>query len=346
MTSASTAPSQVLKTPSDLAQEQEQEQEQEQVKLRHESKSSTTLARAPNRVDERATDVDMPPVVKRKTKRKDGNSRVSRNSPSSHGHEHEHEHLHGKEKETGEVLPSPAGKKNESMQVSMKRGENDVVQVLVKRREKSRKVDESDAPASTVNAPEPLTQRPASPQPPSQQSPTQQSSALPPPKSTPTPSVAPFKAPPSALLPMHMPSRRRQASSPISKSEVEAARALGVVLFYPLEKHINDPSLLEELLAYLSFHEFMALSSASKRIRTMLEDRKELREAVLDRYLATVGYTRWEFETKEPLELTLKVCVRPSFQKRCFLRQKKISSFHAGSQFLPPRRVHPGPPIC
>ena len=99
------------------------------------------------------------------------------------------------------------------------------------------------------------------------------------------------------------------------------------MLFYPLEKHISDPVLLEELLAYLSFQEFMALNSASKRIRKMLEDRKELREAVLDRYLATVGYTRWEFETKEPLELTLKVCVRPSLRERRFLRKKNFFSF-------------------
>lgn len=110
---------------------------------------------------------------------------------------------------------------------------------------------------------------------------------------------------------MHAPSRRRQASSPISKGEVEAARALGVVLFYPLDKHVSDPGLLEELLAYLSFREYVALRSTSKRIHTMLEDRKELREMVLERFLATVGYVTWEFGIKEPLELTLKVCVRP-----------------------------------
>ena len=339
MTSASTAPSQVLKTPSDLAQEPTQEQEQ--LKLPPESKSSTTLARAPKRVDERAAGEDMPPVViKTKTKRRDGSSRASRHSHSSHVHEHEHRH--GKEQETGEdMLPSPESKKN------------DIVQVLVKRGEKSRKDDVSDAPASTANAHSPVTQPPTpqrspSPQPPSQQLTAQQSPVLEPPKPTPIPSPAPSKPPPSAaraLLPMHVPSRRRQASSPISKSEVEAARALGVVLFYPLEKHINDPGLLEELLAYLSFHEFMTLNSTSKRIRAMLEDRKELREAVLGRYLATVGYTRWEFEIKEPLELTIKVCIRPSFRERCFLRGS-FPSFHAGSQFLSPRRVHPGPPIC
>lgn len=309
-TSASTAPSQLLKTPPDLVQEQEQEQQ-----------SSITLSRAPNPVDERAADVDMPTKSGRvvKTKRKDGHSHVSRNSQSSHEHEHEHEPRHGED-----VLASSASKTDDVVQVSMKRG--NVVQVLVKRGEKTRIEDVSDAPALTVNAdpPTPATQPPAtqrspSPHPPSQQPPTQQ-----PPKSTPTPSPAPFKAPPSAartFLPIHMPSRRRQASSPISKGEVEAARALGVVLFYPLEKHVSHPGLLEELLAYLSFQEFMTLSSTSKRIRAMLEDRKELRETVLDRYLVTVGYRQWGFEIKEPLELTLKVCVRPPFRERYFTQK-------------------------
>jgi hypothetical protein len=313
VTSASTAPSQVLKTPPDLAQEQEQR------KSPPESKSSITMSRTPDCVDGLAADVDMAvesgPAVK--TKRKDGHSH--RDSQSSH--EHEHRSRHGKAKETGE---------EDGLAISPSK-DNSVIQVLVKRREKSRKEDVSDAPVPTVNAdpPTPATQPPAtqrspSPQPPSQQPPTQN-----PPKSTPTPSPAPFRAPPSAartLLPMHMPSRRRQASSPISKGEVEAARALGVVLFYPLEKHVNDPGLLEELLAYLSFQEFMTLSSTSKRIRTMLEDRKDLRETVLERFLVTVGYRRWGFEVKEPLELTLKVCVRPLVREGFFLRQNIIFS--------------------
>ena len=280
MTSASTVPSQVLETPSDLAQEQEQ------PKLPPSTKSSSTIAKASNHEDKQAVGMDMPaksgPVTK--TKSKDGHLHVSRESLSSH----EHEHRPGGEKE--EVLPPVTSKKNV------------IVQALVKRGEKVRMRDVSDAPASADRAP---TQ-----QVPTQQSPAQQ----PPPKSAATPSPTPSRAPPSAartLLPMHAPSRRRQASSPISKGEVEAARALGVVLFYPLDKHVSDPGLLEELLAYLSFREYVALRSTSKRIHTMLEDRKELREMVLERFLATVGYVTWEFGIKEPLELTLKVCVRP-----------------------------------
>ena len=271
MTSTSTAPSQVLETPSDLAQEQEP------PKLLPKTESVTSLVKTPNHGDEADMDVSARSV----TKSKERHSLVSRSSQSSREHERKED-----------VLPPPTSKKN------------DIVQVLVKRGEKSRKVDVSYAPAPTSL---PTQQSPAQ-QPSVQQPPTQQ-----PPMSTSTTSPVPSKAPPSAartLLPTYVPSRRRQASSPISKGEVEAARALGVVLYYPLDKHIRDPRLLEELLAYLSFHEFVALSSTSKRIHTMLEDRKELRETVLERFLATVGYVRWDFGTKEPLELTLKVCVR------------------------------------
>jgi hypothetical protein len=121
---------------------------------------------------------------------------------------------------------------------------------------------------------------------------------------------------------MHMPSRRRQASSPISKGEVEAARALGVVLFYPLEKHVNDPGLLEELLAYLSFHEFITLSSTSKRIRTRYSRTvRSCGRRCSSGFLPLLATHGGSFGLKEPLELTLKVCVRPPLREGCFLRQ-------------------------
>jgi hypothetical protein len=40
----------------------------------------------------------------------------------------------------------------------------------------------------------------------------------------------------------------------------------------------------------------------------MLEDTRDLREEVLERYLGTVGYNRWDFgKKKEPLVLSLRV---------------------------------------
>jgi hypothetical protein len=79
-------------------------------------------------------------------------------------------------------------------------------------------------------------------------------------------------------------------------------------LIYPIEEHLSRPELLSVLLYYMQFSEVLALSSVSKVIRNMLEDRRELREEVLERFLGTVGYTRWDFGKKrEPLVLTLRV---------------------------------------
>lgn len=77
---------------------------------------------------------------------------------------------------------------------------------------------------------------------------------------------------------------------------------------YPLVKHLSEPSLLAALLNELSFPEWMALWSLSKEVRTMLEQVRELREEVLERYLGIVGYVRWRWEpqTPEPFRLTLK----------------------------------------
>jgi hypothetical protein len=79
-------------------------------------------------------------------------------------------------------------------------------------------------------------------------------------------------------------------------------------LIYPIEQHLSHPELLSSLLYFMQFPEVLSLSSVSKVIRNMLEDRRELREEVLERFLSTVGYTRWDFGKKrEPLVLTLRV---------------------------------------
>lgn len=77
--------------------------------------------------------------------------------------------------------------------------------------------------------------------------------------------------------------------------------------FYPIEMHLSYPVLLAATLPYLQFPDTLSLSSSSKVIRNMLEDRRELREEILERYLGTVGYTRWDFgKKKEPMVLTLR----------------------------------------
>jgi F-box domain len=80
-------------------------------------------------------------------------------------------------------------------------------------------------------------------------------------------------------------------------------------LVYPIEEHLVIPELLASLLSFMPFSDLLALTSVSKAIRNLLEDKRELREEVLEQYLGTVGYMRWDFGKKrEPLVLTLRVC--------------------------------------
>jgi hypothetical protein len=80
-------------------------------------------------------------------------------------------------------------------------------------------------------------------------------------------------------------------------------------LVYPIKEHLIIPELLASLLSFMPFSDLLALTSVSKAVRNLLEDKRELREEVLERYLGTVGYMRWDFGKKrEPLVLTLRVC--------------------------------------
>ncbi|KII85975.1 hypothetical protein PLICRDRAFT_303923 [Plicaturopsis crispa FD-325 SS-3] len=75
--------------------------------------------------------------------------------------------------------------------------------------------------------------------------------------------------------------------------------------FFPLSVFLAKPPLLLELLSYMSYFDWTVLSGVSKNIRNMLSVERELREEVLERYLSTVGYQRWDFPTGEPLSLSL-----------------------------------------
>ncbi|KAL6300309.1 hypothetical protein BKA93DRAFT_802204 [Sparassis latifolia] len=75
--------------------------------------------------------------------------------------------------------------------------------------------------------------------------------------------------------------------------------------YYPLARHLTDPTLLSALLPYLSFYEWCVVARVSKEVRTAVEDRRELTELVLERYLKTVGYTRWWWDGPDPLFLTI-----------------------------------------
>jgi len=81
---------------------------------------------------------------------------------------------------------------------------------------------------------------------------------------------------------------------------------------FPLVEFLSQAPLLSSLLVYLTFYEWCILSSVSQHIRTFLQDEVELREEVLERYMATVGYGRWIWSEPEPLPLSLQACLRYS----------------------------------
>ena len=77
--------------------------------------------------------------------------------------------------------------------------------------------------------------------------------------------------------------------------------------FFDLCGFLSDAGLLFNLLSYLTFQEWIILSAISKQIRTQLQEERDLREEVLERYLETIGYERWAWEEEEPLPLSLQV---------------------------------------
>jgi len=67
-----------------------------------------------------------------------------------------------------------------------------------------------------------------------------------------------------------------------------------------------DTQILACLLQYLSFFEWCILLSLSKEIRSALVRNSDLRETALERFLKTIGYSRWTWDD-EPLSLSLQV---------------------------------------
>jgi hypothetical protein len=80
---------------------------------------------------------------------------------------------------------------------------------------------------------------------------------------------------------------------------------------FSLTGFLSDAGLLYNFLPYLSFFDWMAVFSLSKQVRTQLEQERDLREEVLERYLETIGYERWGWDEHEPLSLSLRVCSFP-----------------------------------
>ena len=98
----------------------------------------------------------------------------------------------------------------------------------------------------------------------------------------------------------HTPAESRASTRPQSQMSTSTDSSS-----YPLLAHLSDPVLLESLLAYLSYFEWLKLSTASKEVRQVLYE--DGREQVLSRYLQTVGYSKWTWNDPEPLILTIEV---------------------------------------
>lgn len=131
---------------------------------------------------------------------------------------------------------------------------------------------------------------------------------------TPPPDVAvPPRAPPT---PPSEEYRRTRRGHVLEKSPPQELASLPVIEDrpaepFPLDIFLIQPGILSILLPYLSFYEWLVLASVTKKIRHVLTakgDDEELREAVLERFLMTVGYSRWVWSNHDPLVLTLEVC--------------------------------------
>ncbi|KAJ3737341.1 hypothetical protein DFJ43DRAFT_988013 [Lentinula guzmanii] len=78
---------------------------------------------------------------------------------------------------------------------------------------------------------------------------------------------------------------------------------------FPLIPFMSNPALLGSLLGYLSYWDWCCLYGVSKKVRALFEHKGQraelLKEEVIERFLRTVGYTRWQ-ENGEPLVLSLR----------------------------------------
>jgi hypothetical protein len=130
------------------------------------------------------------------------------------------------------------------------------------------------------------------------------------------------QAPPSPVTPEeYRTARSRRRGDHLEKTPPSAVKGVEVRETripgpFPLATCVTSPPLLSALLAYLSFYDWCILSAVTKEIRMRLVGTAELREVALERYLRTVGYSRWAWEDVDPLELSLLVCFIHSFFRR------------------------------
>ncbi|KAH0828741.1 hypothetical protein J3R83DRAFT_3164 [Lanmaoa asiatica] len=142
------------------------------------------------------------------------------------------------------------------------------------------------------------------------------------------PSSIPEKSPPTPVTPddykVARQQRRGQWLEKVPPAVAEAAKQLEEgeqveeqpreptppPTYFPIIAFMSDANLLPVLLSYLTYSEWLGLYSANKQVRDLFQSRI-LREFVLERYLSTVGYSKWDYEWAEPLALSLKASLTP-----------------------------------
>ena len=126
---------------------------------------------------------------------------------------------------------------------------------------------------------------------------------------TPPPPPPPCTAPPTPPSPEEY--KRFRRGHVLEKSPPKVLASLPVKEDrppepFPLHLFLGHATILCVLLPYLSYYEWLVLSSTTKKIRDMLEDRDTFGEVILERFLKTVGYSKWLWGS-EPLSLSLDV---------------------------------------
>lgn len=110
---------------------------------------------------------------------------------------------------------------------------------------------------------------------------------------------------------------KRSKSKKERKAKEKSKPREDVPVFFPeapprepmtFTQFVAIPELLASLLSYLSFYEWCIMSAVSREIRIILVRTPALKEVVLEQYLRTIGYQRWQWEDQEPLSLSLQVC--------------------------------------
>ncbi|KAL0071316.1 hypothetical protein AAF712_001172 [Marasmius tenuissimus] len=129
---------------------------------------------------------------------------------------------------------------------------------------------------------------------------------------TPPPPPSRSQVPPTPATPEeYRTARTRRRGDKLAVKEVpDAVKSLPVredrpAEPFPLRLLVVEPAVLSSLLSYLSFYEWCTLLCLSKGIRATLWESPQLKEEVLERYLDTVGYSRWTWPEQEPLTLSL-----------------------------------------